>query len=90
MLGWDRYGFNKKRARTSYADLVFLHVMGSMGDVGQSDVSRVRNVTVLFFMLGWDPYGFDKKHAGTCYADLVFLHPVGSVGHVVHSGVSGV
>jgi hypothetical protein len=27
MLGWDRYGFNKKRVRTHYAELVFLHLI---------------------------------------------------------------
>jgi hypothetical protein len=28
MLGWDRYGLNKKHARTYYAEVVFLHTMG--------------------------------------------------------------
>jgi hypothetical protein len=28
MLGWDQYGFNKKRDGTRYAKLVFLHRYG--------------------------------------------------------------
>jgi hypothetical protein len=31
MLRWDRYGFHKKRFKTRYAKLVFLHSVGSMG-----------------------------------------------------------
>jgi hypothetical protein len=33
MLGWDRYGFDKKRTETRYRDLVFLHPVGSAGHV---------------------------------------------------------
>jgi hypothetical protein len=31
MLRWDRYGFDKKHVRTHYAELVFLHLVGSVG-----------------------------------------------------------
>jgi hypothetical protein len=82
LLGWDRYGFDKKRTRIRYAELVFLHPVGSAGHFVQSVASAARNINALFFM-------FNKKHAGTRYAELVFLHPVGSAGHVVHSGASG-
>jgi hypothetical protein len=27
MLEWDRYGFDKMRTRTRYAELVFLHLV---------------------------------------------------------------
>jgi hypothetical protein len=47
MLGWVRYGLNKKCARTSYAELVFLHPVGSTSHVVHSDVSA------LFFILRW-------------------------------------
>jgi hypothetical protein len=33
MLWWAQYYFHKKHARTTYAELVFLHPVGSMGHV---------------------------------------------------------
>jgi hypothetical protein len=52
MLGWDRYGFNKKRAGTSYAELVFLHLVRFAGHVVHSGASRLPNIDALFFMFG--------------------------------------
>jgi hypothetical protein len=90
MLGWDRYGLNKKRDGTHYTKLVFLHTVRSVGQVVHSGASGVRNVTALFVTLGWDcTYRFYKKRTGTRYAELEFLHPVGFAGHVVHSSASG-
>jgi hypothetical protein len=33
MPRWDQYGFDKKRIGTRYAELLFLHPVGSVGDV---------------------------------------------------------
>jgi hypothetical protein len=61
MLMCDRYGFRKKCARTRYAELAFLHPVGSGDHVVHSIASRTQNVHALFFMLWWDRYGFQKK-----------------------------
>jgi hypothetical protein len=89
MLGWDWSGFDKKCARTHYAELVFLHLVGSTGHVVHSCKSRARNIDVLFLIPGWAWCDFCKKHAVTRYAEHVFFHPVGSTVHIMYSGGSG-
>jgi hypothetical protein len=89
MLGWARCCFHKKCARTHYAELVFLHPVGTAGQVVVSSVFGPRNIDGLFFMLRWDHYGFDKKCTVTRYDEFLFLHTVRSTGHVVHSATSG-
>jgi hypothetical protein len=74
MLGWAHDVFHEKCIMTCYAKHVFLHHVGSAGDVVNFGVSRPRNVESLFFMFGWDWYRFDKKRVRTHYAKLVFLH----------------
>jgi hypothetical protein len=39
VLRWDCYGFNKKRVGTTYAEVVFLHLVGSVGHVVHSAAS---------------------------------------------------
>jgi hypothetical protein len=70
----------------TFAELVFLHLVGSTGHVVHSGAFGARNIDKLLFMLRWDWYEFDKKSAETRYAELVFLYPMGHTGHVVHSG----
>jgi hypothetical protein len=77
-----------KSAGARYAELVFLHLMGST-HVVNCGASRSRNIYTLFFVLGCVRYEIDKKCFRTHDAELVFLHPLGSMGHVLHSGVSG-
>jgi hypothetical protein len=89
MLWWARCGFDKKRVRTHYAELLFLHPMGSTGPILHLGAFGVKNVDALIFMLRWDRYEFDKKHVGTRYAKLVFSQSVGSAVYIVHSNASG-
>jgi hypothetical protein len=58
MLVWDRYGFQKKRIESHYVKLVFLHLVGYVGQVVHSCASRTQNVDAPFFMLVWDRYRF--------------------------------
>jgi hypothetical protein len=75
-MEWDRYGFDKKSHGTRYTELVFLHVVGSVGHVVHFGASGTRNVIALFFILGRDRYRFAKERVGTRYAELVFFQPV--------------
>jgi hypothetical protein len=64
--------FHKKRVKTCYAELLFLHPEGSAGHVVHFGVSRVRNIDALFFMLGWKRYGFDKSVSGHVTLNFYF------------------
>jgi hypothetical protein len=44
MLGWDRYGFDKKCTRIPYEERVFLLPLGYAGRVVHSGASGVQNV----------------------------------------------
>jgi hypothetical protein len=44
MMGWDWYGFNKKRTGIPYAEHVFLHPVGYVGRVVHSGASGAQNV----------------------------------------------
>jgi hypothetical protein len=76
ILWWVWCGLHKKHPGTRYAELVFLHLVGSAGHVVHFGASGMRNMIALFFMLSRDRYRFDKKCAGTPYAEFVFFQPV--------------
>jgi hypothetical protein len=78
MLGRDRYGLDKKRAGTGYAELVFSHPVGYVGHVVHFGASGPQNINTQFLLLGWAWCGYHKKRAGTCYSEVVFFNPVGS------------
>jgi hypothetical protein len=61
MLGWDRYGFDKKTCWVTLLRLVFLHPVGTAGCVVHSGASGVRNGDAIFFMLRRNRYGFNRK-----------------------------
>jgi multisubunit Na+/H+ antiporter MnhB subunit len=72
MLGWNRYGFHKKRTETHYAELVIFYPMGSVGHVVHSGVFGVRNVDALLFMLGGPGAISIKRTPGHVTSNLCF------------------
>jgi hypothetical protein len=52
MLSWDRYRFDRKHARTHYAELLFLHLVRSVGHIGYSGASGHEMSTHHFYCAG--------------------------------------
>jgi hypothetical protein len=88
MLGWVRCRFHKKRIERRFAELAFLHPIGSMGHIVLSGASGHETSTHYFSCLGGTGTNRQKQTV-TRYAEQVFLHPVGFACHIVHCGVSG-
>jgi hypothetical protein len=64
ILGWDRYGFDKKHAEASYTKIVFLHPVGSVGHLVLSVASGTRNVNTLFSCSGGTKLDLRKSALG--------------------------
>jgi hypothetical protein len=73
MLRCVRCGIHKKYDVIRYAELMFLHPIGSIDHVVHSGASRPQNVDVLVFMLRWEMCCFYKKYTRTNYIELVFF-----------------
>jgi hypothetical protein len=72
MLRLARWDFQKNRAGTRYAELVFLHPVGYAGYVVHSGASRACNVDALFVMLGQDWYDSTKSALGYVTPNMCF------------------
>jgi hypothetical protein len=54
LLVWAQCGLIKMCAKPSYAELMFLHLVGSVGHVVHSGPSEAQNARALFLLHGWD------------------------------------
>jgi hypothetical protein len=63
MLGWDRYGYDKKRAKTCYAELVFLHPVDLR--VTYYILVRLGRETSTHYFPGSGPIGMDMTKSGS-------------------------
>jgi hypothetical protein len=72
MLWWALCGFYKQRTRTSYAEVVFLDVVGSAGHRVHSGACGLQNIDALFFSLGWTRCCFYKNVHGHIALNLCF------------------
>jgi hypothetical protein len=68
MLGWDGYGFHKKRAGTRYAKHVFLHLVGSVSHVAHS-VHPGRE-TLMHYLSCLGGTGLDSRKSTTGHVTL--------------------
>jgi hypothetical protein len=72
MLGWARCGFHKKCAGTRYAELVFLHPMGSTGHIVDSGASEVET-SMYYFSFSSGPGAISiKSTRGHVTSNLCF------------------
>jgi hypothetical protein len=72
MLRWAHYGFHKRYAGTYYAELVFLHPVGSTGHVVHSDASGHERLMHYFSCLGGTGIDLTKSRLGHVTSNLCF------------------
>jgi hypothetical protein len=86
---WDQYGLQKKCVETHYAELMFLHLVGSYGSHSALRIVRGVKRRRTIFLIRVGPIRIPQKSVKAPYAELVFLHLLESTGHVVHCCASG-
>jgi hypothetical protein len=72
MLGWDRYGFHKTCNGTHYADLLFLHPVGSAGHVVHFGASGERIIDTIFSRSGGAGTDLTKSASGDVMPNFCF------------------
>jgi hypothetical protein len=72
MLGLDRCGFHKKRTGTHYAELMFLHPVGSAGHIVHSGVSGHETLMHYFSCSVWPGAVSIKSVSGHVTLNLCF------------------
>jgi hypothetical protein len=72
ILGWDRYGFDKKRIGTRYVKIVFLHLVGSAGHVVHSGATEVQIIDTQFSCSGGTGTDLMKSSSGHVMLNLCF------------------
>jgi hypothetical protein len=72
MLGWDRYGFNKKLTGTHYTKVMFLHLLGSADHVVHFGASGGEMSTHYFSCSGGTGTDSTKSSPGHVTPDVCF------------------
>jgi hypothetical protein len=80
IIGWDRYGFDKKRTGTLYSEPMFLHLVGSVGHQVYFGAFWTQNKIALFSYLVETSTDSTISALGHIYAELVFFASYGIFG----------
>jgi hypothetical protein len=72
MPWWDQYGYDKKRAGTHYAEMVFLHLVGCASHIMHSGASGHEMSTHYFSCLGGTGTGMTNSSLENVTPKLCF------------------